>query len=279
MTLPPLAAEPIFHLGAFPVTNSLINSVLALCLFAIAAFFINRRIQDVPGRLQSLVETILESLLDFFDQVTHDREKSKTFLPFVGTLFLFIVVSNWMGLLPGTGSIGRWLMHEGHLELIPILRPATSDLNLTLAIAVLSVVVSHLIGMLTLGFFVHWNKFIQFGTIYRAVKTLNPVKILTAFVEFIVGIIELFSEIAKVVSLSLRLFGNIFAGEVLITVISSLVAFIVPLPFMGLELIVGVVQATVFSLLTLVYLTIATDTPHGDDEEHAHDEAGHVAHA
>jgi F-type H+-transporting ATPase subunit a len=108
----------------------------------------------------------------------------------------------------------------------------------------------------------------------KALITLNPVKILTALVEFVVGIIELFSEVAKVVSLSLRLFGNIFAGEVLITVISSLFAFALPIPFMALELIVGVVQATVFTLLTLVYLTVATEKPHGDEEhtkeEHAH---------
>ena len=197
----------------------------------------------------------------------------KAFLPFVGTLFLFILLSNWMGLLPGTGSIGVWLLHEGRPELIPVLRPAMSDLNMTVAIAVLSVIVSHLVGVFSIGFFVHVNKFVQLGTLWKAVRSLSPVNILTAIVEFIVGLIEIFSEIAKVVSLSLRLFGNIFAGEVLITVISGLVSFVVPLPFMALELIVGVVQATVFSLLALVYMSVASSQPHGSDEEHGHADA------
>ncbi|MBP9869789.1 F0F1 ATP synthase subunit A [Patescibacteria group bacterium] len=271
----PIAAEPIFQLGSFPVTNAYINSTIALVLFVIFAIILRTRIQKIPGKLQNATESLLEFLLGYFDQVTQDREKSKKFLPLCGTLFLFILISNWMGLFPGTGSIGRWIMHEGHLVLAPILRPANSDLNLTLAMAAVSVIFSHLLGMVTLGFFVHWNKFIQIGTVAKALITLNPVKILTALVEFVVGIIELFSEVAKVVSLSLRLFGNIFAGEVLITVISSLFAFALPIPFMALELIVGVVQATVFTLLTLVYLTVATEKPHGD-EEHAKEEHAHA---
>ncbi|MBU1348493.1 F0F1 ATP synthase subunit A [Patescibacteria group bacterium] len=274
MTIPPLAAEPIFHIGSFPVTNAYINSTIAVVLFVIVAYLVKRRVTDVPGKLQNAVESTLEFLLGYFDNVTNDRVASRRFLPLVGTIFLFVLASNWMGLLPGTGSIGVWEMVHGELELVPILRPAASDLNLTLAIAALSVVSSHVFGIMTIGFFVHWNKFIQLGTLWKAVVSLNPTKIMIGVVEFLVGFIELFSEVAKVVSLSLRLFGNIFAGEVLITVISGLFAFALPLPFMALELIVGVVQATVFALLTLVYLTVATSKPHGD-EEHAE----HVEHA
>ncbi|MEO5927391.1 MAG: F0F1 ATP synthase subunit A [Patescibacteria group bacterium] len=278
MTLPPLAAETLFHIGSFPVTNAYVNSTIALVIFVVVAFFVKISISDVPGRLQNFVESIFEALLGYFDQVTNDREKSKKFLPFVGTVFLFILLSNWLGQLPGTGSIGLWLMHEGHLELIPILRPATSDLNLTVAIALLSVIGSHLLGMFTIGFFTHWNKFIQLGTIWKALKTLNVIKILTALVEFVVGIIELFSEVAKIVSLSLRLFGNIFAGEVLMTVIAGLFAYGLPLPFIALEFIVGIVQATVFALLTLVYLTVASSAPHGDEEHHEEKHAEAHAH-
>lgn len=270
----PITAETIFHIGTFPVTNAFINSTAVTIFFVILAILIGRRIQKIPNKLQNAFEALLEFLLGYFDQVTHDRAKSKKFLPIVGTLFMFILASNWFGLFPGMGSIGIWQSVDGHAELVPILRSANSDLNLTLAMALFSVVTSHLFGMFTLGFFVHLNKFIQLGTIWKALKSLNPVKILTAVVEFLVGIIEIFSEVAKVVSLSLRLFGNVFAGEVLITVISGLVAYVVPLPFMAMELLVGVVQATVFSLLVLVYLTVATDTPHGDDE---HEEAKHAS--
>ena len=180
-----------------------------------------------------------------------------------------------MGLLPGVGSLGVWhAMGGGEREFLPLLRPANSDLNLTLVMAFVTIIGSHIIGMVTLGFFVHWNKFIQLGTLWKAVTSLKPIAILTALIEFAVGLLEIVSEIAKIASLSLRLFGNIFAGEVLITVIASLAAFLVPLPFMALELIVGLIQATVFSMLALVYLTVMSTAPHGThtvkDEHKAH---------
>ena len=262
----PVAAEALMHIGPIPITNAYVNSTIMTVAFVVFAFILNRRLNRKPGKLQNAFEAVIEFLFGYFDQVTGSRERSKRFLPIVGTMFLFILCSNWFGLLPGTGSIG---INRGG-EFIPILRSAGSDLNLTLAMALISVIGSHLIGMISLGFFVHWNKFIQLGSLWKAVKTLNPMKILVGLIEFAVGFIELFSEAAKVVSLSLRLFGNIFAGEVLMTVISSLVSFVVPLPFMFLELIVGVVQATVFAMLTLVYLTIMTTKPHGEGhEEHA----------
>jgi F-type H+-transporting ATPase subunit a len=129
--------------------------------------------------------------------------------------------------------------------------------------------------MITVGFFAHWNRFIALGTLFKAFRK-GGINIMVGIVELMVGVIEFAAEIAKVASLSLRLFGNIFAGEVLITVMYSLIAFVVPLPFTALELIVGVVQATVFSMLTLVYLTILTDKPHGD-EEHAEKHSAHAA--
>jgi F-type H+-transporting ATPase subunit a len=140
---------------------------------------------------------------------------------------------------------------------------------MTLSMAVLVVVASHVIGVVAVGFLKYANKFIKLGDVYKAVKSLNPTKILIALIEFVVGLIEIFSEIAKMASLSLRLFGNVFAGEVLMTVLASLVAYFVPLPFIALELLVGVVQAAVFSMLTLVYLTIATT------EVHEHDAVSH----
>lgn len=269
----PIAAEPIFQIGQFTVTNAYINSSLVTLLIVIFAFSFSRGIKRIPGRLQTAVESLIDFLLGYFDQVTGSREKSKKFLPLVGTLFIFILLSNWLGLLPGTGSIGKWELLHGELELVPILRSSNSDLNLTLAMALVSVVASHVIGMFTLGFFAHWDKFIQLGGLWKAVKSLKPMNLATAVVQFGVGLLELISEAAKVLSLSLRLFGNIFAGEVLMTVISSLIAFFVPLPFMALELIVGVIQATVFSMLTLVYLTTMTTSHEAHEENKGHQSA------
>jgi F-type H+-transporting ATPase subunit a len=274
MTIPPIAAEPIFHIGSFPVTNSLINAWVTVAFFVIIALLLNRKMSEAkPGKFQVAIEGLLEFLLGYVDQVTHDRAKSRRFFPIVGTLFLFILASNWMGVLPGVGSIWRTIELHGHVENAPIFRPAAADLNLTLAMALLSVIASHLFGIITIGFFAHWNKFIALGTVVKAFRK-GGINIMVGLVEAMVGVIEFFAEIAKVVSLSLRLFGNIFAGEVLISVMYSLVAYAVPLPFTFLELIVGLVQATVFAMLSLVYLTILSDKPHGEehDEKHVKDE-------
>lgn len=279
LSLPPLAAEPIFHIGSFAVTNTLINAFLATALFAVLAFFLNLGIKKYYGRpdksgnytqdvaprgLLNFFESILEILLEQIDNVTKDRKKTLKFLPVVGGIFLFVLTSNWLSQLPGTGSFG---LFRG-AEFIPVLRPATSDLNLTLGMAVFAVVLSHFAGIIAIGFFKYANKFIKLGDIWHAIKSGKPMNIFVSIIEFFVGLLEVISEVAKMVSLSLRLFGNIFAGEVLLTVIGSLVAFLVPLPFLGLELLVGIVQAMVFSLLTLVYLTIATTAVHGHAETH-----------
>lgn len=281
VALPPLAAETMFTLGSLPITNSFINTTIATLLFVLAAFFVSRGIKKyyatsvAPKGFLNFVESIVEVILDYCDQVTRDRKKSLQFMPIAGALFLFILVSNWMGLIPGTGSIGIWHLVHGEAELVPLFRPGNTDLNMTVAMAVLAVSSSHLLGIMAIGFFKYANKFIKLGDLWQAAKSLSPVKMLIAFIEFFVGLIEIFSEIAKMVSLSLRLYGNIFAGEVLLTVLASLIAFFVPLPFMALEILVGLIQAVVFSMLTLVYLNMATMEAHGGHDAEHEAAAGH----
>lgn len=266
--IPPFAPEEIFTINTFSITNTYINATLTVIGFAIFAFFINLGVRkyyksnSAPKGILNLFEGLLEFLLGYFDQVTQSRKKSLKFLPLVGTLFFFILISNWIGLLPGIGSIGIYKEIHGELELVPLFRPANTDLNMTVAMATLAVVTSHFAGIAAIGFFKYANKFIKLGDLWHAIKDFSVIGMMTAIVEFFVGLIEVFSEVAKVVSLSLRLFGNVFAGEVLLTVIGSLIAVFVPLPFIALEILVGVVQATVFSMLTLVYLTIATTEVH-----------------
>jgi F-type H+-transporting ATPase subunit a len=274
LAIPPLAAEPIFTIIKFPVTNTYINSSLTVLGFIVFAFLLNRGIKkyygagSAPKGLLNFFEAILEVLYKYIDQVTGDRKKSIKFLPLVGSLFFFILVSNWIGLLPGIGSIGTHQIHHGVLEFIPLFRPANTDLNMTLAMAVLVVATSHVAGIAAIGFFKYANKFVKLGDLWHGFTSMSPIKIVVALVEFMVGLLEIVSEVAKMVSLSLRLFGNIFAGEVLLTVIGSILAFVLPLPFMGLEIIVGLIQAVVFSMLALVYLTIATSEIKAHDSDH-----------
>ncbi len=274
MVIPPLAAEKIFEVGNFSITNSYINSSIVVFLLLVAGLVLRRifkktdTAKTAPTGFANFVESLVEVLLSYMDKVTHDRPKSAKFLPIVGSLFFFILISNWMGILPGVGSIGVYQLHGGEVELIPMFRPANADLNMTVAMAVLAVAVSHFLGIAAIGFFKYANKFIKLGDIWHAVKSGKPIAIMTALIEFFVGLIEVVSEVAKVLSLSLRLFGNIFAGEVLLTVLAGLIAFIVPLPFLALELLVGLVQAIVFSMLTLAYLTVATMEAHGHGTKH-----------
>ncbi|MBI5230088.1 MAG: F0F1 ATP synthase subunit A [Candidatus Magasanikbacteria bacterium] len=262
----PLAAEPIFHIGTFPVTNALINGWIAVIFFLILGILIRGHATLIPGKLQNFIESTLEWLMGYCDQVTGSRVKTERLLPIVASLFLFILFSNWVGLLPGTGSIGRWEFLEGKMELVPLLRPIGSDLNTTLALAVFAVTISHFFGIITIGFFKHANKFIQLGTLWKSLRK-GGISIFVAVIEMGVGLIEIVGEIAKVISLSLRLFGNVFAGEVLLTVMAGLIPFIVPTPFMLLEVLVGIIQAGIFAILTLVYLTVAT-TDHAEEEAH-----------
>lgn len=257
LAIPPLAAENIFNVGTFPVYNTFINSTLVLVGFVILGFVLRRRNTEIPDKVQNFAESILEICFQYMDQVTHDRKKSIKFLPITGSLFLFILVSNWLGIFPGIGSIGRWMVVHGESELVPLFRPANTDLNMTLAMSITAVILSHVFGIIAIGFWKYTNKFVKLGDVWRSFKK-GGVSIFVAFVEFAVGVIEIFSEVAKMVSLSLRLFGNVFAGEVLLTVIAGLIAFFVPLPFIFLEILVGFIQATVFAMLVLVYLTVAT---------------------
>lgn len=247
-----LAAEPIFHIGAFAVTNSLIVAVLVMIFLMIVTLSLRRRqFAAVPTGLQNVAEATMEGALSFVESVVGDRNKARQFLPLTATIFFFVLFSNWFGLLPGVGTIGIYETLEGHQVLVPFLRSASADLNTTLAIALISVLGTQLFGIITLGFINHASKYLNFRSLIKHFSFQNVIM-------FFVGLLELISEVAKVVSFSFRLFGNVFAGEVLLIVISALVPFIAPLPFLFLEIFVGLVQALVFSLLTLVFLTIGT---------------------
>lgn len=241
-----LAAESFAKLGEFKITNSLVSIWVVGWILILLSLIVSRRLHLVPRGLQNIFEVIIEFLLGLIENVTGDKRKARRFFPLVATIFIYILVNNYFGLLPGVGTIG---FREGHL-LVPLFRSANSDLNMTLALALLAVIATHIFGVVAIGLFKHAGKFINLKMLFK-----NPV-------FFFVGILELISEVSKVISFSFRLFGNIFAGEVLLIVIGGLVAYLAPVPFYFLELFVGFVQALVFAMLTLVFLTMATAEQH-----------------
>ena len=236
-----LAAEPLFYLGSFPITNTLMMAWLIIIFLALLAGVVSFKLKAIPRRLQSIVEMLFEAVLGLIESVTEDKKQARKFFPIVATIFIFVLLSNWLEVVPGLGTVGLWEVHQGETILVPFIRSASADLNFTLAIAIISVFTVQLFGIMALGAFKYAGKFINFK---------NPV-------YFFVGILELFAELAKIVSFSFRLFGNIFAGEVLLMVMLFLVPYVVPLPFLFLEIFVGLVQALIFSMLTLVFLKMA----------------------
>jgi len=237
-----LKAEELFSIGSFPVTNSFLVAVLAFVFLALVGWRFKSGFALIPGAFQNFVEMVVEALLKLMDSVLQDRHKSERYLPLIATIFLFIMISNWMGLLPGVGSIGLREIQDGKESFVPLLRAPAADLNFTLALAIITVFAVNLFGTLTLGFRKHFGKFFTLK---------NPI-------YTFVGLLEFISELAKMISFSFRLFGNVFAGEVLLIIIGALVPYFVPLPFLALEIFVGFVQAFIFSMLTIVFIAIAT---------------------
>lgn len=248
-----LAAEPIFYIGSFPVTNTLLVAWVIMIFLFLIAFLVRRNLKDVPKGLQNVVEAAIEALLNFVDSITLNRKQSIKFFPLVATIFFFILLSNWVEVVPGLGTIGLRETHNGKEVIVPFIRSSSADLNVTIAIATVTVIAIQIFGIGAIGVGKHFGKFFNFK---------GPI-------DFFVGILELVSEFAKIISFSFRLFGNIFAGEVLLTVVLFLVPYIVPLPFLFLEIFVGLVQALVFSMLTLVFLKMAVEEHGGTSSEHS----------
>ena len=329
-------------LGKWDVMNTMITTWLAMLVLILVSLRIRSKLNDVPGRLQSLFEVTMEFFLSLCEQIA-GKEKARKFFPLVFTIFIFIIVANWMGILPGFGTVGRIAGpeeiahhhdaheyhdpaladsghghdskdtkvkahgaseahgdgHGSHLDsvklhvfqdydgipiaalspgslqeeltfkeyddkhgdigagkraghLVPFLRSANTDLNMSLAIALVAMIMVHFWGFSILGFLGHAGKFISFKS--------GPI-------GFFVGILELISEFGRVISFTFRLFGNIFAGEVLLMAMAFLLPFVGILPFLGLELFVGLIQAFVFSMLTLVFAAMAS-VSHDDGDHH-----------
>jgi F-type H+-transporting ATPase subunit a len=238
-----LKAQQLFNIEGFPLTNGLLMTLIVSLLLIAFSLISSKKIKLIPGKFQGAIEMGVEGFLGLMESTLGSKEKAEKYFPLVATIFVFILCSNLLGIFPGVGSI--MLEHGGHET--PLLRSPAADLNFTLAFAVISVIVTNLIGMASVGAFKHIGKYINFK---------GPI-------DFFIGILELISEFAKIISLSFRLFGNVFAGEVLLTIISFLAPYFIPLPFLMLELFVGMIQAFIFAMITLVSISLHTAT-HGE---------------
>jgi F-type H+-transporting ATPase subunit a len=272
--LPPIEGGPreIFaiHVAGveWPVSNSMLLSWLVTAVLILIPYVATHRMTLIPTGMQNLMEAVIEAVNGLVDDMAGAR--GKRFFPFVATIFLYVVLSNWLGLIPGVGPIGLKETHVvgGHEEqiIIPFLRSPSADLNNTVALAVVSVLMTQVFAIMALGvvnYGAKWFNVRKWGTLGLALIGRRPRKglaglFLWGLIDVFVGIVELFSELMKLVTFSFRLFGNIFAGEVILIVMAYLFAQFLPLPFYALELFVGFIQAFVFAMLTLAFMSMAT---------------------
>lgn len=192
-----IGAEKLFSIGSLTVTNTLLMTWVVAIFLIIIAQLVSRRISVIPTFFQNIVEMAVESLLSMMEKILGSRAKAEKYFPIIATIFTMVLISNWFGIIPGVGSVGFYETHGGEKLFVPLLRSAASDLNFTLAIAVVSVIITNVFGVLALGFRGHASKFFTFK---------DPI-------SFFVGLLELLGEFAKMISFSFRLFGNIFAGK------------------------------------------------------------------
>ncbi len=262
-----LPGEAIFHIGSFGVTNTLITSWLSMLVLVLISWAVTHKIKIIPSRMQAMLEEALEWMLNFCVEVAGE-ENGRRFFPMVTTIFLFVLMNAWMNLIPGYGAI---TVSIGHEHTAHLLRGANTDINFPLALALISFVFVFYHGFRALGpgylrVFFNFNKFL------RGHKTLFTGKVKAGFgeigmgaIDIFVGFLELLSYFFRNVSFTFRLFGNMTGGEVLILTMIFLVPWVLAIPFYGLELLVGTIQALVFAGLTLVFAAVAA-TPHEAEE-------------
>ena len=272
-----LKAEAVTHVLGVPITNTMLMSWLVMMVLVALGYVVGKNLVKIPGRLQAFFETVFAFFLDYLEEVLESRELAHRFLPLIATLFMFILLGNWFGLLPGIGSIyvespevhaevyvtdptlehyheqeeehgehAAAAVHHEESHSISLFYPVSVDLNVTLALAIISFITVEVAGVLYVGLFKYLGKFFNFR---------SPI-------GFLVGIIEFISEFIRLISFSFRLFGNMFAGKTLILVAMFFIPYIVPVPLMAYEFFVGFVQASIFSLLTLFFVKLAITPVH-----------------
>jgi F-type H+-transporting ATPase subunit a len=238
-----LAPETLFHLGPVPITNTVIDMLLIDAILIAGVVYLKKNMKVIPGKFQNGVEMIMELIYNLTESVATDR--AKKIFPYFMTFLLFIIISNWTGLLPIITTMG--IMEHGHL-VGPLVRSASTDLNMTLGLALVSIVATHSMSIRTLGIKEYISRYLSF----------NPFNLF-------IGLLELISEFTKIISFSFRLFGNIFVGEVMLASLSALTVFLLPIPLLMYELAVGIIQAVIFGMLTMAFMAMLT-TPHNAEK-------------
>ena len=273
-----LPSEAMFHVGDFKITNTLISSWITIIFLCLIFFLATRKMKIIPGRLQSFAEVVVDGIYNTIEGVAGAKHV-RTFFPIVTTIFLYVVTNALLALIPLWGTWGPIeQVTEGTKTMtviVPFLRAANTDINLTLSIALVSFIMIEYLGFSKIGPLKYIDSFFQFSELGKAFGELfkgNGKAFVSGlafgFINIYVGLLEILSHFIRIVSFTFRLFGNMTAGEILLGVMTFLVAFIAPVPFYGLETLVGFLQAMIFAGLTLVFGVMAVTSHHEEGAEH-----------
>jgi F-type H+-transporting ATPase subunit a len=258
--------------GGFPITNTMLGAWLTIIVLGILMFFATRKMKLVPHGIQNVMEVAVEGLGNFVDSVA-GKENGRKFFPVLATIFFFVLFNAWLSLVPGFMSIGFWELNKhGEEVLVPLLRGANTDVNVPLALALVSFVFVEFWGLRIVGPR-YLKKFFNSSRMTASMKQIARGKVkgavgglLYGFIDIFVSFIELMSEFIRIVSFTFRLFGNMMAGEILVFSMIFLLPWLIPSVFYVLELFVGLIQAIIFFGLSLVFVSMAV-TPHAEHEE------------
>ncbi len=235
-----LAPEVLFRIGSFPISNTFFWSIFVFAFLIIGAIFFGRNLKMIPGKFQNIIEMMIGGAYDFTLSIIGDEKKAKRVFPLIFTMFFFVFFCNLLTYIPGQSAV-TIRTAEGA---VPLFRAIIADYGLVFVMTIVSVLIMQIVAIAVSGPLAYAKKFFN----------------LSGPLNFFLGLMDLIGEIAKVISLSFRLFGNIFAGEVLGAVMLFLFPFFMPLPFMFLGLLTAVVQPFVFSVLTLVFISMASES-------------------
>jgi F-type H+-transporting ATPase subunit a len=264
---PELPASIVFHLLGIPITNTMLTACITILVLGLLFYFGTKNMKLIPSRFQSLIEFVIEYMLNLCEDIAGEKYGRK-FFAIVATIFLFVITNAWISLIPGIGSI---TITNSEGELVELFRGVNTDVNFPLALALISFVFVEYWGIKTLGLkyfkkFINTHKFTSaVGQLFKGKVKSGLAGLFYGIIDIFIGLIELLSELMRVISFTFRLFGNMTGGEILLLMMMFLAPFFLAVPFYGLEMLVGFIQALVFSSLTLVFANIAVSPAHAEE--------------
>lgn len=253
--IPGLDPDIVFRIWGYPIASSTLMTFFITIVIAIFVAVSVRRFRVNPGRFQIIIESLYEQVVGLIQQITASEKHAKRVFPIIGAMLVYLTIANLIGLIPGLSEF----TYNG----TPVFRSPTADFNTTFGLAFGAVLVLQFVSIKDYGLFGHIGKFFKFKEVYQGFRKGVSAGFV-ALIDFFVGVLDIIGELAKIISLALRLFGNMYAGNVLMVIIMGALAYVLPAVWLGMNIFVGILQAMVFSALVAAYYMLAIKP---EDEE------------